>query len=115
MRISDWSSDVCSSDLAEQAKAFCPPLNIDRGVRYPILGAALQRRGGTARHDAVAWGYARAADAIGVDIIENCEVTGIDRDRSGRVIGVQTARGPIATTKIGVSAAGNRRDRKSVV
>src|SRR3546814_16647014 len=84
MRISDWSSDVCSSDLAEQAKAFCPPLNIDRGVRYPILGAALQRRGGTARHDAVAWGYARAADAIGVEIIENCEVTGIDRDRSGR-------------------------------
>src|SRR3546814_7509914 len=55
----------------------------------------------------MAWGYARAGDAIGVDIIENCEVTGIDRDRSGRVIGVQTARGPIATTKIGVSAAGN--------
>ncbi len=61
---------------AEEAKAFCPPLNIDN-IRYPVLGAALQRRGGTARHDAVAWGYARAADALGVDIIENCEVTGI--------------------------------------
>jgi sarcosine oxidase subunit beta len=91
----------------QEAQAFCPPLNIDPGVRYPILGAALQRRGGTARHDAVAWGYARAADALGVDIIENCEVTGIDRDRSGRVTGVQTTRGAIATAKIGVSAAGN--------
>src|SRR5262249_24703500 len=56
----------------EQAKAFCPPLNIGSDIRYPVLGAALQRRGGTARHDAVAWGYARAADALGVDIIENC-------------------------------------------
>ncbi|MBY8823413.1 sarcosine oxidase subunit beta family protein [Sphingomonas colocasiae] len=92
---------------AEQAKAFCPPLNISPDVRYPILGAALQRRGGTARHDAVAWGYARAADALGVDIIENCEVTGIDRDISGKVTGVQTSRGPIACGKIGVSAAGN--------
>lgn len=91
----------------EQAKAYCPPLNIDPGMRYPIIGAALQRRGGTARHDAVAWGYARAADAMGVDIIENCEVTGIDRDRSGRVIGVQTSRGPIRAAKVGVSAAGN--------
>ena len=91
----------------EEAQAFCPPLNIDQGVRYPILGAALQRRGGTARHDAVAWGYARAAAALGVDIIENCEVTGIDRDRSGRVTGVQTTRGAIATGKIGVSAAGH--------
>ena len=69
----------------EQAKAFCPPLNIEDNIRYPVLGAALQRRGGTARHDAVAWGYARAADALGVDIIENCEVTGIRRDASGAV------------------------------
>ena len=67
----------------EEAKAFCPPLNIG-DIRYPVLGAALQRRGGTARHDAVAWGYARAADALGVDIIENCEVTGILRDDDGR-------------------------------
>ena len=61
----------------EEAKAYCPPLNIEQNIRYPVLGAALQRRGGTARHDAVAWGYARAADALGVDIIENCEVTGV--------------------------------------
>src|SRR5262245_16268913 len=58
------------------AKAICPPLNIAPTLRYPVVGAALQRRGGVARHDAVAWGYARAADAMGVDIIENCEVLG---------------------------------------
>src|SRR4029077_19267315 len=69
-----------------EAKAFCPPLSIDN-IRYPVLGAALQRRGGTARHDAVAWGYARAADALGVDIVENCEVTGIRRDSRGAVEG----------------------------
>ena len=91
----------------EQAKAFCPPLNIGGDMRYPVLGAALQRRGGTARHDAVAWGYARAADALGVDIIENCEVTGILRDAAGAVMGVETTRGRIGTTKIGVSAAGH--------
>ncbi len=92
----------------EEAKAFCPPLNIGPGMRYPILGAALQRRGGTARHDAVAWGYARAASARGVDIIENCEVTGIDRDpASGAVTGVRTTRGDIRTGKVGVVAAGH--------
>jgi len=91
----------------EEAKAFCPPLNIGENMRYPILGASLQRRGGTARHDAVAWGYARAADALGVDIIENCEVTAIRRGADGAVTGVETTRGDIATKKIGVSAAGN--------
>ncbi len=91
----------------EQAKAFCPPLNIGSDMRYPVLGAALQRRGGTARHDAVAWGYARAADALGVDIIENCEVTGIERDAEGRVAALLTTRGRIGARKIGVSAAGN--------
>ena len=91
----------------EQAKEFCPPLNIERNMRYPVLGAALQRRGGTARHDAVAWGYARAADALGVDIIENCEVTGIRRDASGAVSGVETNRGFIASKRVGVSAAGH--------
>jgi sarcosine oxidase subunit beta len=91
---------------AEQAKAFCPPLNIDPRSRYPVIGAALQRRGGTARHDAVAWGYARAADARGVDIIQNCEVTGIRRD-GGRVTGVDTSRGFIGAKKIGVVAAGH--------
>ncbi len=91
----------------EQAKAFCPILNIERNIRYPVLGAALQRRGGTARHDTVAWGYARAADALGVDIIENCEVTGIRRDSRGAVEGLETTRGPIRTRKVGVAASGH--------
>ena len=91
----------------EQAKEFCPILNIAKNIRYPVIGAALQRRGGVARHDAVAWGYARAADALGVDIIQNCEVTAIRRDASGAVSGVETNRGAIATKKIGVVAAGH--------
>ena len=91
----------------EAAKAFCPPLNIAADIRYPVLGGALQRRGGTARHDAVAWGYARAADALGVDILQNCEVTGIERDGAGAVVAVQTSRGRIRTGKVGVSAAGH--------
>src|SRR5882757_487456 len=91
---------------AKEAKEFCPPLNIG-DIRYPVVGAALQRRGGTARHDAVAWGYARAADALGVDILENCEVTGIRRDANGAVTGLETTRGVIESRKIGVSAAGN--------
>ena len=93
---------------AEQAKEFCPPLNISRNIRYPVIGAALQRRGGTARHDAVAWGYARAADQLGVDIIQNCEVLAVTRDPvSGAVTGVETTRGAILTRKIGVVAAGH--------
>ena len=92
---------------AQQAKEFCPILNIEKNIRYPVLGAALQRRGGTARHDAVAWGYARAADKLGVDIIQNCEVTGIRRDASGAVAGVETSKGFIATRRLGVVAAGN--------
>ena len=91
----------------EEAKAFCPILNIARDVRYPVIGAALQRRGGTARHDAVAWGYARAASARGIDIIQNCEATAIRRDASGAVSGVETTRGPIAAKKVGVVAAGH--------
>jgi len=91
----------------EEAKEFCPILNISPNMRYPILGAALQRRGGTARHDAVAWGYARAASAMGVDIIQNCEVKGIRRDAQGAVTGVETTKGFIGTKKIGVVAAGH--------
>ena len=92
---------------AKAAKAFCPPLSIDPGARYPVLGAALQRRAGTARHDAVAWGYARAAAARGVDIIQNCPVTAIRRGPDGRVTGVETAKGFIAAKKVAVSAAGH--------
>jgi sarcosine oxidase subunit beta len=90
-----------------EAKAFCPPLNISSDLRYPILGAALQRRGGVARHDAVAWGYARGASALGVDIIQNCEVTGISRTASGAVNAVETTRGRIAARKVAVVAAGH--------
>jgi sarcosine oxidase subunit beta len=91
----------------EQAKEFCPILNIEKNIRYPVLGAALQRRGGVARHDAVAWGYARGADRLGVDIIQNCEVKGIRRDVRGAVAGVETTRGFIGAKKVGVVAAGH--------
>ncbi len=91
----------------EQIKDFCPPLNLSQSIRYPVVGGALQRRGGVARHDAVAWGYARAADALGVDIIQNCEVTGFKRDARGAIAGIETTRGPIATKKVGVVAAGH--------
>jgi len=91
----------------EEAKAFCPPLNISGSLRYPVLGAALQKRAGVARHDAVAWGYARAADRLGVDIVENCEVLAINRGPDGRVTGVETTRGSIQTPKVGVVAAGS--------
>ncbi len=74
-------------------------------TRFPIYGGLMQRRAGTARHDAVAWGYARAADQLGVDLIQNCEVTGIDVE-GGRVVGVQTTRGAIKARKVGVVVAG---------
>lgn len=92
---------------AKEAKAFCPPLNISPDARYPILGATLQRRGGVARHDAVAWGYARATDALGVDIIQNCEVLGIVRGPNGAVAAVETTKGTIKTRLVGVVAAGH--------
>ena len=91
----------------EQAREFCPPLNIAPGMRYPVLGGSLQRRGGVARHDAVAWGFARAADAMGVDILQNCEVTAIRRDSAGAVEAVETSRGTIRARKVGVAAAGH--------
>jgi sarcosine oxidase subunit beta len=92
---------------ADQAKEFCPLLNIEKNIRHPVIGASLQRRGGTARHDAVAWGYARGADRLGVDIIQNCEVTGIRRDTSGAVSGVETTKGFIGSRRVGVVAAGH--------
>ena len=89
-----------------QIKEMVPILNTSPEARYPVLGASLQPRGGTARHDAVAWGYARAADALGVDIIQNCEVTGIRRSR-GKVEGVETSRGYIGAKKVGAVVAGH--------
>ena len=83
----------------------CPIICID-GPRYPILGALWQPRGGTARHDAVAWGYARACSKMGMHIIENCEVTGINRE-NGRVTGVTTHRGSISCDKLGIVVAGH--------
>ncbi len=90
---------------SSRVSELCPVICID-GPRYPILGALWQPRGGTARHDAVAWGYARACSDMGMHIIENCEVTGIVRDDKG-VTGVATTRGPIKCRKLGIVAAGH--------
>jgi len=90
----------------EQIKMLVPFLDISPHARYPVLGASLQRRGGVARHDAVAWGFARGADAAGVDIIQGCEVTGL-RLRGSRVEGVETTRGYIGAKKVGVVVAGH--------
>lgn len=92
---------------AEEAKRICPPLDISPTARYPVMGAAFQQRAGTARHDAVAWGYARAAAARGVDIIQNCPVLSIRRGPDGSVEGVETGKGFIKAKKVAVSAAGN--------
>ena len=91
-------------DLAT-LKAEIPHLNYDN-ARFPIIGAAVQKRAGNARHDAVAWGYARAADSFGVDIIQNCEVTGVTRN-DGEVSALETSRGAIAAKKVGFAVAGN--------
>ena len=87
-----------------QIKEMIPYINLN--TRYPVLGASLQRRGGVARHDAVAWGFARAADARGVDLIQNCEVTGIRRD-GGAVVGVDTVKGFIKAKKVAIVSAGH--------
>lgn len=89
-----------------EVQQLVPLMNCSPNSRYPVLGASLQRRGGIARHDAVAWGFARAADAQGVDILQRTEVTGIRRD-NGAVTGVETSRGFIAARKVGCVTAGN--------
>jgi sarcosine oxidase subunit beta len=90
---------------AKDVRRMLPFLDFDN-ARFPIRGGLLQPRGGTVRHDAVAWGYARAADQLGVDIIQDCEVTGF-RLQGGTVVGVETTRGPIAARKVGLACAGN--------
>ncbi len=92
---------------ADGVKAFAPIVNISPDVRYPVLGGTLQRRGGVARHDKVAWGYARGADRRGVDIVEHAEVTGFLRGDGGRVEGVETSRGTIRARKVALAAAGH--------
>ncbi|MGX5827289.1 sarcosine oxidase subunit beta [Mesorhizobium sp. 43Arga] len=89
-----------------QIKRLIPALDISGDARFPVVGGLMQRRAGTARHDAVAWGYARGADRRGVDIIENCEVTGFLRD-GDRVTGVTTSRGDIRAKKVAVAVAGS--------
>lgn len=89
----------------QRVKELVPIINI-RGPRYPVLGALWQPRGGTARHDAVAWGYARACSDMGMDIIQQCEVTGVRRD-GDKVIGVDTTKGAIDCDKLGVVVAGH--------
>ncbi len=91
-------------DLAAIRREY-PFLNFD-DARFPIKGGLAQRRGGTVRHDAVAWGYARAADSRGVDIIQNCEVTGF-RIENGKCLGVETSKGFIGAGKVGCAVAGN--------
>ena len=90
----------------KQVKEFCPIINCSPNIRYPVMGSTLQKRAGTARHDAVAWGYARGADSMGVDIIQNCEVKGIKR-KGNTIKGLETTKGFIKTSKIGVAAAGH--------
>src|SRR5690349_15686645 len=90
----------------EQVAAYCPILDCSPTARYPVFGASLQRRGGVARHDAVAWGFARGADARGVDILQNCEVTALRRE-NGAMVSVETTRGFIRAKKVGVVAAGH--------
>ncbi len=101
MRLAGVDSELLDRDAL---KAKIPYLDYDN-ARFPIQGALLQKRGGTVRHDAVAWGYARAASDLGVDIIQNCEVTGI-RQENGKAVGVETTRGYIGAGKLGVAVAG---------
>ena len=102
MRLSGADAAILGPD---EIRKMCPYLDHEN-ARFPITGALWQPRGGTVRHDAVAWGYARGADQRGVDIIQNCEVTGFDI-KDGRCLGVETAKGPIKARKVAMCAAGS--------
>ena len=91
---------------AKQVKEFCPPVNISPDVRYPILGGSLQRSGGSNRHDAVVWAFARAAHQLGVDIVQQCEVTGF-KIEGGQITGLSTTKGDIKTPKVASVVAGH--------
>ncbi len=103
MRLHGVDSEMLSKD---QLRSMMPFLNFD-SARFPIMGGMRQRRGGTARHDAVAWGYARGASDLGVDIIQNCEVTGFVTDNAGAITGIETTRGRIRAGKVGMTVAGS--------
>ncbi|EJL30854.1 sarcosine oxidase subunit beta family protein [Novosphingobium sp. AP12] len=94
---------LTTSDIA----ARVPALDVSQSARFPVWGGFMQKRAGTARHDAVAWGYARAASALGVDILQNTEMTGFVRSTAGSVIGVETSRGTIRADKVGMTVAGH--------
>jgi sarcosine oxidase subunit beta len=97
--------DAVMHDL-DGVRKLMPHLDFSKNTRFPVQGGLAQPRGGTARHDAVAWGYARAADRLGVEIFQKCEVTGIKR-KGNQVISVETTRGPIEAGQVGVAVAGN--------
>ena len=103
MRANGIDAEILPRD---EVRRRLPLLDFSDGARFPIAGALHQPRAGTVRHDAVAWGYARAASALGVDIVQNCEVTGFIRE-GGAVVGVETTRGEIRAEKIGLSVAGH--------
>jgi sarcosine oxidase, subunit beta len=103
MRLNGVDSELLTR---EGVRDLTPALDFSDCARLPIMGGFVQKRGGTARHDAVAWGYARAASAMGVDIIQNCEVTGFDVGADGVRV-VQTSRGMIATSRVGLAVAGH--------
>jgi sarcosine oxidase, subunit beta len=103
MRMNGVAAELLTRD---EVGSLAPALDLSPGARLPVLGGFLQRRGGTARHDAVAWGYARAASALGVDIIQNCEVVDFIKE-GGRVAGVNTNRGIIRAERVGIAAAGH--------
>ena len=103
MRVAGIDAELLSP---EEIGKLAPGLDLSPNARFPVVGGLFQPRGGTARHDAVAWGYAHAASERGVDMIENCEVTGFLFEE-GRIVGVQTTRGEIRAKKVGVAVAGN--------
>lgn len=103
MRLNGIDAELMTRD---EVKSALPMLDYSEKARFPVYGGLQQPRGGTARHDAVAWGYARAADQRGVDLIQNCEVTGFDI-QNGKVLGVKTNRGDIKAKKVGIAVAGN--------
>ncbi len=103
MRLNGVDAELLDLD---GVRKMMPHLDFSKKTRFPVLGGILQPRGGTARHDAVAWGFARGADRLGVDIIQRCEVTGIKRD-GDKVLGVETTRGFIGAGQVGVAVAGN--------
>jgi len=110
--MSRWANAMRMNGIAaelltrEEVGALAPALDLSPEARLPVLGGFIQRRGGTARHDAVAWGYARAASALGVDIIQNCEVMDFIKEGDA-VVGVNTNRGRIGADRVGIAAAGH--------